>query len=177
MLEEMGIDCEVIPPNIDEKAIRLHDPRQLVLALAHAKADALVSRISEPAYLITSDQVVVYQGEIREKPENEIEARAFLESYDGSFAETVTSVVVTDLVTGKRAEGVDIAKVYFTSFSQHDIEELILDGRVFHIAGGFSIDGEKWVDHIDRIEGTRDSVLGLPKEMTSRLMQEVRISS
>ena len=41
---------------------RSEDPGALTLALAHAKADALLPQIHEPALLITSDQVVVWQG-------------------------------------------------------------------------------------------------------------------
>ena len=75
---------EVMKADIDEKAIRHDEPRQLVMSLAHAKADALVQQLqaqqqdgvdSSPAtYLITCDQVVVHDGQIREKPEDVAEA-------------------------------------------------------------------------------------------------------
>ena len=173
ILEEMGIDFEVMVSGIDEKAIRCEDPKELVAALAKAKADAIKPNISEPAILITSDQVVVWKNEIREKPESAEEAREFLESYGESPAETVTAVAVTNLVTGESLTEVDIAKVYFNPFSSDDIDGIIAEGEVFYLAGGFSIDGEKWENHIERIEGTRDSVIGLPKEITRRLIDEV----
>jgi len=174
ILEEMEIEFEVIPANIDEKSIRFEDPKELVLALGRAKADALKEKITEPAILITSDQVVVWQGEIKEKPENEKEAREFLEGYNLYPVETVTSVVVTNLVTGKRAEQVDITKIYFNnSFSSKVIDDLIKEGLLFNYAGGFTICGEKWEKHIKEIQGTRDSSLGLPKEITKKLIQEV----
>lgn len=172
ILEEMGIDFEVIPSNIDERAIRCSDPKELVLALAHAKADALLSRIAEPALLITSDQVVVCDGVIREKPENEKEAREFLESYNTLPAEMVTSVVVTNIETKKRVDAVDVAKVCFSSFSTSQIDDLISKGDLFHFAGGFSVRGDDWVESIDHIDGAIDSVLGLPKDITKRLMRE-----
>jgi len=173
VLEEMGLEFEVMTSNINEKAIRFNDPRELVLALAKAKAEALKPQISEPAILITSDQVVVWQGKIREKPENEKEVKEFLEGYNAYPAETVTSVVVTNLKTGKQAAEVDIAKVYFNPFSEEEIKDIIADGQTFHLAGGFTVDGEKWVSNIKKIEGTRESVLGLPKDLTSRLIKEV----
>ena len=77
MLEEMGIEFEVMVADINEKAIRFDDPKELVLALARAKAEVLKQKIPEPTILITSDQVVVWEGKIREKPENEKEARFF----------------------------------------------------------------------------------------------------
>lgn len=173
MLEEMGIEFTVLNPDIDEKAIRFDDPKELVLALARAKADALKQKISEPAILITSDQVVICNGAIREKPENEKEAREFLESYSALPVETITAVVATNLQTGKRAEAVDVARVFFYPFSESEIRDFISEGGVFHLAGGFTIDGERWARHVKKIEGTRDSVIGLPKKITKRLISEV----
>lgn len=173
ILEEMGILFEVMSSNIDEKAIRFENPKELVLELAKAKAKVLIPKISEPAILITSDQVVMWNGKVREKPENKKEAREFLEGYNTHPAETVTSVVVTNLITKKQVEAVDIAKIYLNPFSEKEINEIIAEGQVFSLAGGFTVDGEKWIDHIKKIEGTRDSVIGLPKDITKRLIDEV----
>jgi septum formation protein len=59
LLSAMGYAFAVMPANIDARVIRSEDPGVLTLALAHAKADALLPQIHEPALLITSDQVVV----------------------------------------------------------------------------------------------------------------------
>lgn len=173
ILEEMGVEFEVMVSGIDEKAIRFNDPKELVLALGRAKADALKLEISESAILITSDQVVVYKGKIREKPENEKEVKEFLESYNFFPAETVTSVVVTNLKTGKQVEEVDIARVYFNPFSENEINYIIADRQVFSLGGGFTTDGKLWSKHINKIEGTRDSVMGLPKDITLKLINMV----
>ena len=79
LLREMGYDFEVVSPRIDEKAIRLTDPAELALALAHAKADAVVADLQSPALVITADQVVAHAGQIREKPASAEEARRILE--------------------------------------------------------------------------------------------------
>lgn len=173
MLEEMGYEFEVMSVDIDEKSIRFDDPKVLTLALARTKADALKSQISESAILITSDQVVLWNGKIIEKPENTEQVKEFLRGYNISPAETVTAVVVTNTKTGKQAEGVDIAKVYFNPFTEEEINEIIKEGRVFNLAGGFTVDGPIWEKHIKKIEGTRDSVIGLPKDLTERLIREV----
>lgn len=173
MLEELGVRFRVLSADIDEKAIRFDNPKKLVLALARAKAEALKPRISRPAILITSDQVVVWQGKIREKPENGNEAKKFLEGYNSAPAETVTAVVATNLATGQRAEAVDVAKIYFNHFSTDKINDIISRGQVFSLAGGFTVDGEDWKDNIGKIEGARDSVIGLPKQITKNLIKEV----
>jgi septum formation protein len=172
ILEEMGYEFEVMPSYIDEKTIRLENSGELTLALANAKANALVAKINEPALLITSDQVVVCNGEIREKPEDAEEARYFLKTYNDYPAETVTAVVVTNLATKKRQQGVDTAKIYFIPFSDDEIEKLIEIGDVFRIAGGFTAQGDFWSDHVKNIDGAIDSVIGLPKELTEKLINE-----
>lgn len=54
----------------------------------------------EAALVITSDQVIVYQGQIREKPEDEAQAREFLRSYEHHPAEAIVGVAVTNTKTG-----------------------------------------------------------------------------
>lgn len=55
-----------ITADIDEQAIRRQDPQDLVLVLAHAKADAIVKKLKAssslvtPGYLVTCDQVRVF---------------------------------------------------------------------------------------------------------------------
>ncbi len=85
---EFGIAYEVMTANIDEKAIRFKDPRDLVLALGRAKRDAIMAKISDQPvprpravdgpFLITCDQVVVHQENILEKPETAEECRKFI---------------------------------------------------------------------------------------------------
>ncbi|XWS14569.1 hypothetical protein CRYUN_Cryun35bG0021300 [Craigia yunnanensis] len=86
ILAEMGYEFTLMSADIDEKGIRKEMPEELVIALAEAKAEAILHglpigdyiREAEPALLITSDQVVVYEGVVREKPANEKEVREFI---------------------------------------------------------------------------------------------------
>jgi septum formation protein len=95
LASQYSFKYEVLKADIDEKAIRHDSPTDLVLALAHAKADALLQKLaaadsssssgnsraagggsssSGGTFLITCDQVVVHDGQIREKPEDVAEA-------------------------------------------------------------------------------------------------------
>ena len=77
-----GAPFDVAVPDIDEKAIgdRLRDdPVDLVRQIALAKADELEAQLKDShpdAVLLTGDQVVTYEGAIREKPASQGEARA-----------------------------------------------------------------------------------------------------
>lgn len=50
ILTEMGIAYDVVTADIDEKAIRREKPEDLVMALALAKADAIVSRLESEGW-------------------------------------------------------------------------------------------------------------------------------
>ncbi len=171
LLSAMGYAFAVMPAHIDERVIRSEDPSALTLALAHAKADALLPQIHEPVLLITSDQVVVWQGKIREKPAHAEEARSFLWGYAEGPADTVTAVVVTNTATGVRQQGVDVATVWFRRIPEEVIEQVIARGEVFAHAGGFSITDPLLEVYIERVDGTAESVIGLPTALTRRLIR------
>ena len=152
IMEEMGYQFETMVSDFDESLIRSNDPRELTLALAQAKANALKSKIYEPAILITSDTVVVCNGKILEKPVSEEMAREYLRGYNNFPAEVVTSILVFNTETGKEVIGTDIAKIFFFPFSEDEINELIEEGSVYRLAGGFTVDGEKWERHVKTVK-------------------------
>uniref|UniRef100_A0A1D1Y0M6 Maf-like protein DDB_G0281937 n=1 Tax=Anthurium amnicola TaxID=1678845 RepID=A0A1D1Y0M6_9ARAE len=181
ILSEMGYDFTLMTADIDEKSIRKEKPEELVMALAEAKADAIISKLQgsnyeeheEPTLLITADQVVVHGGVIREKPCSKDEARQFIKGYSGGLASTVGSVLVTNLKTGIRRGGWDKAEVYFHEIPDEIIESLVEEGTVLYVAGGLMVEHPLTSPFVDSVVGTIDSVMGLPKALTENLIQEV----
>ena len=164
ILQEMGYEFEVMPSGIDEKAIRSDDPKELVVMLAYAKAEALLLKIQDPVILITSDQVVVCNGAIREKPETEAKARQYLRSLAPCPVETVTAVVVTNTDVKKHCEGADMAKVIFSEIPAETIERYIQSGEAFTHAGGFDIANPQFMPYVKEIQGEYESILGLDRK-------------
>ncbi|OAY50725.1 7-methyl-GTP pyrophosphatase isoform X4 [Manihot esculenta] len=180
ILAEMGYEFEIITADIDEKCIRKEKPEELVMALAEAKAEAILQKPpvhdyvkkAEPALLITCDQVVVYEGAVREKPSSEDEARHFLKGYSGGHAATVSSVLVTNLKTGFRKVECDRVEIYFHEIPVDVIEKLIGEGLVLRVAGGLIIEHPLILPYVKEVVGTTDSVMGLPKALTEKLLKE-----
>ena len=172
-MEDLGFDFEVVAPDIDEKAIRRNDPRELVMAVAQAKADALVAKIKEPAIIIASDQVVLFEDKIREKPRDAQEAKEFLQSYSRGPAETLGAVVVVNTATGKRLSDIQTSKVYFRPLPRAIIEEHIKSGSALRGAGGFLMHDPLLGPYIDHIEGGLDSAIGLSREVVNRLIKNI----
>lgn len=176
ILREAGYNFSTLSPDIDEKKIRDSNPSRLVLSIAHAKADALLPQISEPAILITSDQVVFCHNEIFEKPSSEMDVRNFLNSYQQHSAATVTAIVVTNTITKKREEGVDIVNVEFNPIPENVINHMIAEGEIFNCAGGFQIEDEhaELNPYIKKIDGSIDSVKGLPIALLKQLLEKLQ---
>lgn len=173
IMDEMGLKYEVVRPDIDEKTIRDDDPERLVLALAKAKSAAVRAKVGEPAVIITSDQVVTCAGRVLEKPRDEAEAREFIRLAHLEPSATVTAVCVVNTATGQEASGVDIARIWMKPIPDELAERLICKGDVLTCAGGLEISAPEIQPYIERIEGELESVIGLPKALTLRLIGEV----
>ncbi|KAM0876170.1 hypothetical protein ACQ4PT_036338 [Festuca glaucescens] len=212
ILSEMGYQFTLLSADIDEKEIRMEKPEELVVALAHAKADAILEKMTkngmmqeiadsqETTLLITADQVVVHDGVIREKPTTPEEARKFIQGlsfqlfvselkllrwfvrlpfnhipltgYSQSHAATIGSVLVTDVKDGSRRGGWDKSEVYFHKIPDEVIDSLIEEGNVFYVAGGLLVEHPLTSPLVESIVGTMDSVMGLPKALTEKLIKD-----
>lgn len=172
VMEQAGYKFEVMTADIDEKSIRSDDYYHLPLFLARAKSDALRPRLSEKSILITADQVVICNRQLREKPESEAQAREFLRSYSIYPAETVNAVVVYNSVSKKSSESVTRALVYFRHIPEEIIEKVVREGSVMNAAGGFKTEHPILGQYLIKIDGDRDSVIGLQIKELPRLIQE-----
>ncbi|KAK2660536.1 hypothetical protein Ddye_007069 [Dipteronia dyeriana] len=208
ILAEMGYEFTVMSADIDEKAIRKEKPEDLVIAIAEAKADAIVSKLrtidcqlgnveptiliaadtaeailnrlpigddikeADPTVLITADQVVVYEGAIREKPSSKEEAWQFIKGYSGGHCATVGSVFVSNIKTGFRKGEWDRVEIYFHEIPDEVIKKLVEEGTVLYVAGGLIIEHPLILPYIKQVVGTMDSVMGLPKALTEKLIKE-----
>ncbi len=173
VLREAGIEFEVMKPNIDEKAIRFGEPEKLVLAIANAKADALLEKVNEPAILITSDQVVLCEGKIREKPLDKQQAEEFLRSYAAHPVEVVNGIVVANTATGRRVQGINRQTATYKPSFETVIADLLKTEDVMHCAGALQTEHPLAMMHIDHMTGGQDGFMGMPLEVVKRLMREV----
>ncbi|XP_010552473.1 PREDICTED: maf-like protein DDB_G0281937 isoform X5 [Tarenaya hassleriana] len=180
ILADMGYEFTLVSADIDEKSIRKEKPEELVMALAEAKADAIVSKLritqvqqeAQPTVLIAADTVVVYEDAVREKPSHVEEAREYIRGYSKGHAATVSSVLVTNLKTGFRKGDVDRVEIYFHEIPEEVIEKLIEEGMVLKVAGALIIEHPLVLPYVKEVVGTTDSVMGLPKTLTEKLLKE-----
>lgn len=199
ILREMNIPFHVVVRPIDEKAIgdRSEDPPEtLVLKVARAKMDSLISDMAngkcndelpthEGEYVVlTGDQVITCNNIILEKPQSIQEAKQFVQMYASDPPSTVGSVILTHYPSGATVQGTDRATIYFRETVAHidpatsmDLVDRMLndDAPILSCAGGLMIEHPFVREHVDKIDGTEDSVMGLSKLLVERLLGELRL--
>lgn len=178
LLEQIAPEFAVVVPDIDEQAIRHDDPGELVRRLAAAKSNAVQKKLTatskaEAAVVITSDQVVVSNGVIYEKPESEAQAREWFAVTHLHPHETWTALHVVNTVTGQIASGLDVAKVWIDRLPPAVLDNIIAQGNWSYCGGGLNIDDSLVEPFISRREGDLDSVIGLPLVLTRDLVVQV----
>jgi septum formation protein len=179
-----GDNLEIIPADIDEKAIRDIDPVALTQRVALAKVQALEAHV-EPynTAIVGGDSVVVFGHVIREKPADTQEAREFLRSYAHQPARVVTSTVIAWQSYEKRKRShpfwdhevfTDQSVVGFKPFSEDDIDTLIADGVALRSAGAFSVDHPLYDRFVQYIVGDDTAISGLPILWTRESLKRIR---
>ena len=168
IISKLGWQVSVIFPDINEKSIRSDDPYKLPLVIAKAKADEVVKKIKSNSdmnekdmIIITADQVVYFNGEVREKPTNEDEAKSFLSSYSNSSVSTISAIVVTHYPSGQQLSEVNESKVYWNEISARVVDKVVSKGAIYQSAGGFQVEDEDLNNLINNIEGSVSCIMGL----------------
>lgn len=151
---------------------------EMPVLIAQGKAKALMKRLKDthskdPAVVITADQIVLYKGVIREKPDDAEMAVHYLSSYNFDKVSTVSAVVVTHYPSGVQAHGIDVATVYWGELSPAIIDKVVAKGAVLNSAGGFCVEDPDLNECVASLDGTVDSIMGLPVALTERLIEEV----
>lgn len=172
VLSSMGFVFTVISPDIDEKAIRKEDPRELVTAIAQAKMDAVLNLVHEDAIVITSDQVMVVDGNVREKPRSKEEAYEFISTFSTKPQTATSCTVVCNTATGKRLYEVDEVTVTMDPVPDELVQRFVESGEAMKYAGGLAAEHPSFLPYV-HFDGEMESLMGLPKVKTLRMIKEV----
>ncbi len=183
LLKRAEVPFTVLVSEVDEslEPDLLARPDEAAKKLAERKAGAAVQQVlGVPDYVgaaavIGADTMVVCNGRIFGKPEDEDDARRMLRQLSGRTHEVITAVSVW-LISARSTEDVSLgfrtltetSRVTFRELSDEDIEYYVATGEPMDKAGAYGIQGEagKFVAHVD---GDFDNIVGLPVD---RLLEE-----
>jgi len=162
-LRSAGLAPEVIVSGVDEDAITAGSARELVQALADAKAEAVAvaDRLAaEPALVLGCDSLLEFDGLALGKPEDRAEAEARWRRMRGGRGVLHTGHCLIDAGRHRRAVATVATTVRFADVSDAEIAAYCASDEPLHVAGAFTIDGlGGWF--VEAIEGDHHNVVGL----------------
>jgi len=173
----MGLEYEIHPPDLDESRFDITEPRQLVTALAAAKAGAVrTERACPERWILAADTVVVVDdrsgtGIILGKPRDRRSAGRMMELLSGRSHVVLTGIAVWP--PGEAAPDVRVAetRVSFDQISAGELDRYLDTGDWRGVAGAYRIQGQAAL-HIDRIEGSYSNVVGLPIHLVYSILRQ-----
>ncbi len=189
LLEDAGLRFRVHAVDADETLDDnlLEEPLEAVKKLAERKAKAAVEELVDGEYdgtmvVIGSDTMVVLRGEIFGKPVDAADAERMLRALSGCGHDVNTAVSVWVVHAPKGQDVglfyrtfVDTTYVYFKDLTEEQIAEYIASGDPFDKAGSYGIQSGAGA-FVDHIEGSLDTVIGLPVERLQKEFPEIFLS-
>ncbi len=140
LLTRLGINFEVVAPQVDEMQLPRETPRQLACRLAMAKARA-VAALHPQAIVIGADQVADLNGVALGKPGSHGVAREQLRRMGGQTVTFQTAVAVVCKAT--QFAQMDLAQVLvkFRTLGEAEIEAYLLAEQPYDCAGSAKSEG------------------------------------
>jgi len=167
LLAQIGVVPDVvISPDIDETPLLVELPRQAVLRLARAKADAAAT---PGAFVLAADTIVAVGRRILPKAEDESQARTCLKLLSGRRHRVLTAVVLLS-PDQRRGERVSESAVAFVRLTEAQQDAYLTSGEWWGKAGGYAIQGRA-AAHIRLLSGSYSGVVGLPLFETAQLLR------
>lgn len=178
LVASLGIDFEVISPEVDEARLPGEPPLEYVARISRAKSDAIARHIAhEAAVLLSADTIVLAadtigvqdgqahpDGDILGKPADATEARAMLARLRDKPHTVCTHICLTRLNGAgvqQRIDRLTRTQVVMRAYTDAEIDAYIATGDPFDKAGGYAIQHDGF-SPVARIDGCYHNVVGLP---------------
>lgn len=165
LMDLLHIEYEVIASEKEE----IYHPKLTLeeqsKQIAYQKAKEVFDEVQGDRIVIGADTLVLKNGMAYGKPKDNEEAMEMINMLKNSKHQVITSYVILIQTEEKYKEIVDssITNVYVKDISEEEIKEWLNKGKHMDRAGAYGIQDEFSV-HIEKIEGSYATVLGLPIE-------------
>lgn len=167
LLTLLGVSFERLVPGIEEQRQPHENAEQYVRRLAREKAQAGVAMGAEDLPVLGADTIVIFNGEVLEKPRDTEHAAQMLGLLSGNQHQVMTAVAVAD--ASQVLETLVVTDVTFRRLSRQDIDDYIASGEPMDKAGAYGIQGLGGC-FVKRINGSYHAVVGLPLVETDELL-------
>ena len=179
ILDQNGINCEVVPANVDEEQIKqsLVKEKATPEIISKNLAELKANKISEKKHnylVLGADSVIDLNGELISKPTNRNEALTILKKLNGQKHQLISSVCISkngsmiwnftdaSTLTMKKLNSDEI-KLYLTKIKD---KELYAYGVYQIEADGRSL--------FSKIEGDENTIMGLPVKQIKEYLNTLK---
>lgn len=166
LLREAGFDFEVVAPAVDEAHDTSLTCQALTIANAELKARAVLAH-RPGAVVIGADTLVYIDDHPLAKPADMDDARLMLRRLSGRTHQVCTGVAVVS-ADAVRTFAV-ITNVTFKSLTKNVIAAYHAKVNVLDKAGGYAVQ-EHGDLIVERVDGSRTNVIGLPMDEVSAVL-------
>ena len=168
LLEEAGYEFEVISPPVEEVSHNWLTIRELTLCNARRKASCVAQTLPS-AVVLGADTLVTIDGQVLGKPADLEDARQILRRLSGRWHAVWTAVCLCHWAVRKSQSFCVVSRVEFRDLTDRAIKSYLAKVNPLDKAGAYAAQGHG-KEIIKRIDGSYSNVVGLPMEMTARLL-------
>ena len=179
MLDKNGINCEVVPANVDEDQVKesLFEEKATPEIISKNLAELKANKVSEKKpneIILGADSVLDLNGELISKPTNKKEALTILQKLNGQKHQLISSVCIskngsmiwnftdTSTLTMKQLNLDEIksylAKIKDKELYAYGVYQIEADGRFL----------------FSKIEGDEDTIMGLPVKQIKEYLNTLK---
>lgn len=176
LLAAAGYQFEVLPPSeAAEVGPEPGEPAAEAAArLALLKARDVAGQVSH-GVVVACDTLVECRGQVLGKPRDRDDARRILRVLSGQEHRVLSGLCVWPLPGDRPEVRVATSRLRMDRLTEAQLEAYLASGQWEGKAGAFGFqDGPGWV-HL--IEGSQSNVVGLPLELLSEMLAEIRAAS
>ena len=158
------------PSESDESIPEGTPPQEAVQALSLMKAMTIAQR-HEEWLVIGADTIVVCDGSILGKPENEQQAFGMLSMLQGRSHDVYTGIAIVDAASLAHQTAYSRTKVFMKALDEEQIRRYIRTGEPNDKAGAYGIQGMGAL-LVEKIDGDYFTVVGLPLNLLARMLAD-----
>jgi septum formation protein len=177
LLASAGVRFEVMPSHLPELSRPGETPAQLAHRLASEKAGAVARGLGpQPRrWVLGADTIVVIDGEVLGKPDDAGHALELLRRLAGRRHRVVTGVALVASDTLEERHAVVESFVRMRAAGDGELRAYVATGESLDKAGAYAAQG---VGRrlIEKIEGSKSNVIGLPIEETLAMLRAAGIA-
>ncbi|MCD4720289.1 MAG: Maf family protein [Desulfobacula sp.] len=160
LLDQIGIEIEISPSNINEASVSIKNPEAHVQELSFLKAKN-TSLLYPESWILGADTIVVVQEQILGKPQSKTDAIAMLNKLNNCEHSVYTAFCVMNHKKNSKVVKSIETKVYFKYLTNQEILWYVGTGEPFDKAGAYGIQGIG-AFLVKQISGSYSNVVGLP---------------